>query len=109
LTGTAHRNTVHKNSIWRLGHRRAAFTARRASQFIDRLRAFIRSRNLAYTTEKTYVHWVLRYIRFHGRKHPQTLSACHADAILSDLAVRKNCSPATQKTALNALVFLYSF
>lgn len=40
------------------------------SRFIDRLRAFIRSRNLAYTTEKTYVHWVLRYIRFHGRKHP---------------------------------------
>lgn len=77
------------------------------SRFIDRLRAFIRSRNLAYTTEKTYVHWVLRYIRFHGRKHPQTLSSSHVDAFLSDLAVHKNCSPATQKTALNALVFLY--
>lgn len=77
------------------------------SRLIDFLRAFIRSRNLAYATEKTYVHWVLRYIRFHGRRHPRTLSARHVDAFLSHLAVRKHCSPATQKTALNALVFLY--
>ena len=77
------------------------------SRFIDRLRMFIRSRNMAYATEKTYVHWVLSYIRFHGRKHPQRLSASHVDAFLSHLAVHKHCSPATQKTALNALVFLY--
>ena len=50
---------------------------------------------------------MLRYIRFHGREHPKTLSASHLEAFLSDLAVRQNRSPATQKTALNALAFLY--
>lgn len=77
------------------------------TRLIDQLRAFIRSRNLAYSTEKTYIHWVLRFIRFHNRQHPKTLSAFHVDAFLSHLAVQRNCSAGTQKTALNALVFLY--
>lgn len=76
-------------------------------RFLDRLRAFMRTRNLAYATEKTYIHWVLRYIRFNGRQHPETLSARHVDAFLSHLALQRHCSPSTQKTALNALVFLY--
>lgn len=76
-------------------------------RFMDRFRAFIRSRNLSYSTEKTYTHWVLRYIRFHGRRHPETLTEREVDAFLSHLAVRRQCSPATQKIALNALVFLY--
>lgn len=77
------------------------------TRLIDRFRAFIRSRNLAYRTEKTSVHWVLRYIRFHSRQHPEQLNARDLDAFLSHLAVQQDCSPATQKTALNALVFLY--
>ncbi|BAP13648.1 integron integrase [Alcanivorax sp. NBRC 101098] len=77
------------------------------TRLMDRFRAFIRSRNMAYRTEKTYVHWVLRYIRFHGRLHPEQLKARDVDAFLTHLAVHKHCSPATQKTALNALVFLY--
>lgn len=77
------------------------------SRFMDRFREFIRSRNMAYSTEKTYVHWVLRYIRFHGRVHPETLSARDVDSFLSYLAVRRHCSASTQKVALNALVFLY--
>lgn len=76
-------------------------------RFIDRFRAFIRTRNLAYRTEKTYVHWVLRYIRFHDRRHPEALSSPEIDAFLSHLAVQRNCSASTQKTALNALIFLY--
>ncbi|EKF73760.1 Integron integrase, partial [Alcanivorax hongdengensis A-11-3] len=74
---------------------------------MDRFRAFIRSRNMAFRTEKTYVHWVLRYIRFHDRQHPEQLKSRDVDAFLTYLAVHKHCSPATQKTALNALVFLY--
>ena len=50
------------------------------TRLMDRFRAFIRSRNMAYRTEKTYVHWVLRYIRFHGRLHPEQLKARDVDA-----------------------------
>lgn len=76
-------------------------------RFIDQFRLFIRSRNLAYTTEKTYVHWVVRFIRFHRYKHPAKMNNRDIETFLSDLAVNKYCSVSTQRTALNALVFLF--
>lgn len=76
-------------------------------KFIDRLRAFIRSQNLAYKTEQTYVQWVIRFIRFHNRRHPETMGEGEIRAFLNDLVVSRNVSQNTQKTALNALVFLY--
>lgn len=75
-------------------------------RLIDQLRALIRARNMAYRTEKTYVHWCLRFIRFHDRRHPKEMGAEEVDAFLSHLALT-HCSIGTQKTALNALVFLY--
>jgi integrase len=77
------------------------------SRFLDQLRHTIRSAGLAYETEKTYVHWSLRYIRFHERRHPAQLGAPHVEQFLSDLAEQQRCSVATQRLALNALVFLY--
>lgn len=71
------------------------------------LRQFMRSKQLAYTTEKTYLHWIYNYIRFHGKKHPGELGAGDVDRYLTWLATSRNVSPATQGIALNALVFLY--
>ncbi len=76
-------------------------------RFIDRLRFFIRAKGLAYKTEQTYVHWVLRYIRFHGKKHPGEMSEPHIEMFLDSLAVEMQAAKNTQKVALNALVFLY--
>ena len=76
-------------------------------RLLDQLRYFIRQQNKAYKTEKTYVHWVKRYIFFHHKKHPKSMGATEVEAFLSDLAIAGNTSPNTQKTALNALVFLY--
>lgn len=36
-------------------------------RFMDRLRAFMRVRQLAYRTEKTYCTWILDFIRYSGR------------------------------------------
>ncbi|PXX92005.1 hypothetical protein DIT71_06625 [Marinobacter vulgaris] len=44
------------------------------TRFMDRLRALVRSRNMAYKTEQTYCHWIKRFIRFQGMQHP---FACH--------------------------------
>ncbi|MEH6826114.1 MAG: integron integrase [Motiliproteus sp.] len=77
------------------------------TRLIDQLRAFIRARNLAYKTEKTYIHWILRYIRHHHKRHPREMGAAEVEQFLSYLAVHGRCAPSTQKTALNALVFLY--
>ena len=76
-------------------------------RLIDQVRAEIRSRNLSYATERTYVHWMLRFIRFHGKRYPGELGASEVEAFLNDLSVRRHCSVNTQKTALNALVFLF--
>lgn len=77
------------------------------TRFMDRLRGFIRTRGLAYQTEKTYVFWIKRYIHFHGRRHPEQMGASEVEAFLSHLVLQANVSVATQRVALNSLIFLY--
>lgn len=79
-----------------------------SSRFTDQLRGFIRTQGLAYKTEKTYLHWILRFIRFHDFKHPETMGPLEVEAFLSHLSLQRNVSQSTQRTALNALVFLYN-
>lgn len=76
-------------------------------RFLDQLREHMRARNLAYRTEKSYCYWITDFIRFNGRIHPKELGAQEVDAYLSHLAVRRNFSVNSQKTALNAVVYLY--
>ncbi|KZZ35373.1 integron integrase, partial [Oleiphilus sp. HI0086] len=76
-------------------------------RFIDQFRAFIRSKQMAYKTEKTYCHWVIRFIRFHNKRHPKEMGAVEVDQFLSSLALDQSAGVNTQKTALNALVFMY--
>ena len=78
-----------------------------SNRFIPRLRSFIRQKGLAYSTEKTYVHWILYYIRFHRLKHPAEMGPDEVDKFLTHLALNRNVAPGTQRIALNALVFLY--
>ena len=76
------------------------------SNFITELTSFIRVRGLSYSTEKTYVHWIKRYINFCGYQARQDISSADISRFLEYLVVKKNVSPNTQKTALNAVVFL---
>ncbi len=78
-----------------------------SKRFVTLFRQTVRNRGLSYATEKTYLHWILRFIRFHNRQHPQKLGGQEVSLFLSDLAVQRHCSGGTQRTALNALVFLY--
>lgn len=78
-----------------------------ASPFIQQVRHIMRGRNYSLRTEQTYVYWVIRYIRFHNYQHPANLDKQHIRQFLESLAVRQKVSPNTQKTALNAIVFLY--
>ncbi len=77
-------------------------------RFLDQLRAFMRSKQMAYKTEQTYCKWVARYIRYHDHKHPSEMGAEQVDAFLSALVLKRNASVNTQKTALNAIAFLYN-
>lgn len=79
----------------------------RSNRFLDQFRSFIRTRGLAYRTEITYCTWVRRFIRFNQYQSPGQLSVHDVQGFLSELAVDRHCSVNTQKTALNALVFLF--
>ena len=76
-------------------------------RFLDQLRQDIRARGYAYQTEKTYLHWVRRFILFHNKRHPREMGAEHINSFLSHLGCQRHCSPATQRIALNALIYLY--
>jgi len=68
----------------------------------------IRRRHYSIRTEKTYVDWIIRYIKYHQNKDPEKMSSQEVISFLEYLAVGRNVSASTQNQALNALVFLYN-
>lgn len=78
-----------------------------STRFLDQLRLFMRSRHMAWSTEKTYVLWTRRYIRFHKKRHPSEMGAAEIEEYLNHLALVSGVAPGTQAIALNTLIFLY--
>jgi integron integrase len=76
-------------------------------KLLDRVRDAIRTRHYSPRTEQAYVHWIRRYIFFHGVRHPADMGKQELNAFLSHLAVKEHVSASTQTQALSALVFLY--
>ena len=76
-------------------------------KLLDRVRQAIRTRHYSPRTAEAYVHWIRRYIVFHGKKHPSTLGAQDVSAFVTWLAVRRQVSASTQNQALSAVLFLY--
>lgn len=78
-----------------------------SSRFLDELRGNIRMRGYSLATEKTYLLWVRRYIKYTGNQHPASVPPSEIASYLTFIADEFSVSVNTQKTALNALVFLY--
>ncbi len=78
-----------------------------ASTFILSIRNHLRARHYSKRTEETYIYWIKHYIRFNEMTHPDSLDTTAIVRFLEHLAVARNVSPATQRTALNALMYLY--
>ncbi len=76
-------------------------------RLMDEVRSAIRVRHYSRRTEQAYVHWIRRFIFFHGVRHPAEMGATEIQQFLSDLAVNKHVSVSTQNQALSALLFLY--
>jgi len=71
------------------------------TRLLDQLRRHMRDSGYAWKTEKTYVHWIRRFILFHRKQHPSTLSALHINQFLSMLANERHCALSTQRIALS--------
>lgn len=76
-------------------------------RLIPGLHAALRARQYSVSTQKAYIQWVLRFIRFHGIRHPRELGEVEVAAFLSHLVTEENVAASTQNQALCALVFLY--
>lgn len=76
-------------------------------RLMTQVRETLRFHHYAYSTEKTYVQWILRYIRFNDRRHPKDMGKFEIERFLSHLAINRNVSASTQNQALNAILFLY--
>ncbi len=73
--------------------------ADRPPRLLDQVRRALRIRHYSPRTESAYAHWIVRYIRFHGIRHPNEMGASEVSAFLTDLAVEGNdpqCPPTTQ-------------
>ncbi|MGA7965654.1 MAG: integron integrase [Gammaproteobacteria bacterium] len=82
-------------------------TNKNSPKLLDQVRSEIRKRHYSLRTEQSYIHWIKRFILFHGKRHPHDMGAAEIEAFLSDLAVRQDVASSTQNLALSAILFLY--
>jgi len=75
------------------------------SKLLDHIREVIRTNQFSYSTEKTYVSWIYRFIIFHHKRHPREMGVKDVAEFLTHLSVERKVSASTQNQALNALVF----
>jgi integron integrase len=73
----------------------------------QRIRDACRTRHYSLSTERVYVGWYKRFVRWAGLKHPATLGGDMVERWLSHLATDLEVSASTQRQALAAVLFLY--
>jgi len=77
------------------------------SKLLDQVREKLRTLHYSIRTEDAYVHWVRRFILFHGKRHPLEMAEAEVEQFLTSLAVEGGVAASTQNQALSALLFLY--
>ena len=78
------------------------------SALIEEVRTILRSKQYSIKTEKAYLDWIKRFIRFHDYQHPKSMGKTQVEEFLSHLATHRRVSAATQNLALCSL-FLNAF
>jgi integron integrase len=77
-------------------------------KLLDLVRNALRVRHYSPRTERVYCGWIVRYIVYHGKRHPGELGANDVRSFLEHLARDRHVSAPTQNQALAALLFLYN-
>jgi integrase len=80
---------------------------RQGPGLFERMRLELRSRHYSLRTERAYLTWVKRFVDFHGRRHPRSLTTEHVEGFLNSLVTERGVSSSTHQQALCALLFLY--
>jgi site-specific recombinase XerD len=71
----------------------------------DAVRDALRTKHYAYKTEKTYLHWIRKYVQWLKPRHPREAGAEEVRKFVTYLAVERNVIASTQTQALAAVTF----
>jgi integron integrase len=81
--------------------------SKETSPFLNEVRKIIRTKRLSYSSEQSYLYYILDYIHFNNKVHPKDLGETEVQNYLSHLAIDNQVAASTQNVALSALLFLY--
>jgi len=56
-----------------MGNTAEAEAVPKPPRLLDQVRSHIRMRHYSIRTERTYVHWIKRFVVFHGKRHPREM------------------------------------
>ena len=77
-----------------------------SAQILAEMRQLMRLRHYASRTERSYLGWVQRFLKYVGRTGGCASMPENVRAFLSHLAVHRKVASSTQNQAFNALLFL---
>lgn len=79
------------------------------SKFLDDIRFIIRENRYSYSTEKSYVAWIEKFIKFTNKRHLKQIGEKEIKSFLTYLQVDEKRSASSRNQALNALSFLFKY
>jgi|WetSurMetagenome_2_1015567.scaffolds.fasta_scaffold92443_3 integron integrase len=77
------------------------------AKLLEQARNLMRENHYALKTEKSYLYYMERFIRFHQLRHPREMGTPEVTVYLTHLAVDQHVSASTQTVALSAILYLY--
>ncbi|MBN2178085.1 MAG: integron integrase [Deltaproteobacteria bacterium] len=80
------------------------------SEIIKETKRLIRLKHYSYSTERTYLQWIERFLGYTGQtlKKPVTeIDTSDVKNFLSHLAIKRRVSASTQNQAFNAILFFF--
>ena len=82
------------------------------SEIIQETKRLIRLKHYSYSTERTYLQWIKRFLEYSGKRRKKQLSEADASDFknfLSHLALKQRVSASTQNQAFNAILFFFRY
>lgn len=76
-------------------------------RLMDQMRAAIRIRHYSTRTEAAFVHWISRYIFFHGKRHPRRFGRTGNHFIPDTPGHRQECRGLHPESSVGVLRIAY--
>ena len=64
-------------------------------KLLDHVTDAVRLKHYSPKTEKSYVHWIKRYVLFHNKRHPNEMGENEIETFLAHLTTTKRVAAST--------------